>query len=61
MQGAALKAMKEMHQIVHEGLDDVLDQIFEAVSQSKPEKTIKNTTEHHTTTGIRGSDPNRTF
>ena len=53
--------MKETHQIVHEGLDDVLDQIFEAVSQSKPEKTIKNTTEHHTTTGIRGADHYWTF
>ena len=44
--------MKEMHQIVHEGLEDVLDHLIEAESSPDPRQ---NTSLHHKTNGIEGN------
>ena len=46
--------MKEMHQIVHEGLEDVLDQLFEADRGPRQENRVKNKTVHHTSNGVEG-------
>jgi hypothetical protein len=46
--------MKEMHQIVHEGLEDVLDYLFESSSSSSSDLK-ENTTLHHKTNGVEGN------
>ena len=51
MQGAAIKAMHEMHQIIHEGLDDVLEHILKSEPGHEPRI---NTTLHHKTNGTEG-------
>jgi len=51
--GVAVKAIKEMHQIIHEGLEDVLDNLLASESSFE---TQLNTTLHHKTNGLEGKE-----
>jgi hypothetical protein len=58
LQGVAVKAMKEMHQIVHEGLEDVAEFLLAEIEPGTSRELTQrlNRTLHHTAKGIEGMD-----